>query len=191
MKALVTGSAGFIGTHVSKALLGDGFEVTGYDQKESRGDRRRIGRRGLSRSRGVDRSRPGSRRHRSYRRHRRRIPRRHQPGVGSVGKRDREHQHRPRRRDGRGTGGVRVDVGGLWRAGLRAGRREASLRAGPSVQHHQACRRAHAHCGRPASRRAGGRTSVGHRIWPRDATELGIRDLHRQSPQGRADHHPG
>ena len=35
MKALVTGSAGFIGTHVSRALLGDGFEVTGYDQKES------------------------------------------------------------------------------------------------------------------------------------------------------------
>ena len=33
MKALVTGSAGFIGTHVSRALLGDGFEVTGYDQK--------------------------------------------------------------------------------------------------------------------------------------------------------------
>ena len=35
MKALVTGSAGFIGTHVSRALLADGFEVTGYDQKES------------------------------------------------------------------------------------------------------------------------------------------------------------
>ena len=35
MKALVTGSAGFIGTHVSRALLADGFEVTGYDQKGS------------------------------------------------------------------------------------------------------------------------------------------------------------
>jgi len=35
MKALVTGSAGFIGTHVSRALLGDGFEVTGFDQRES------------------------------------------------------------------------------------------------------------------------------------------------------------
>jgi UDP-glucose 4-epimerase len=35
MKALVTGSAGFIGKHVSKALLADGFEVTGYDQKET------------------------------------------------------------------------------------------------------------------------------------------------------------
>ena len=35
MKALVTGSAGFIGTHVSRALLADGFEVTGYDQKDS------------------------------------------------------------------------------------------------------------------------------------------------------------
>ena len=35
MKALVTGSAGFIGTHVSRALLDDGFEVTGFDQRES------------------------------------------------------------------------------------------------------------------------------------------------------------
>ncbi|HEU5111726.1 MAG TPA: NAD-dependent epimerase/dehydratase family protein [Acidimicrobiia bacterium] len=35
MKALVTGSAGFIGKHVSRALLANGFEVTGYDQKES------------------------------------------------------------------------------------------------------------------------------------------------------------
>jgi UDP-glucose 4-epimerase len=35
MRALVTGSAGFIGTHVSRALLADGFEVTGFDQKES------------------------------------------------------------------------------------------------------------------------------------------------------------
>jgi UDP-glucose 4-epimerase len=35
MKALVTGSAGFIGTHVSRALSGEGFEVTGYDQVES------------------------------------------------------------------------------------------------------------------------------------------------------------
>jgi UDP-glucose 4-epimerase len=32
---LVTGSAGFIGTHVSRALLADGFEVTGYDQRET------------------------------------------------------------------------------------------------------------------------------------------------------------
>ena len=35
MKALVTGSAGFIGTHVSRALSGEGFEVTGYDRVES------------------------------------------------------------------------------------------------------------------------------------------------------------
>jgi UDP-glucose 4-epimerase len=35
MKTLVTGSAGFIGTHVSRALLDEGFEVTGYDQRES------------------------------------------------------------------------------------------------------------------------------------------------------------
>lgn len=35
MKALVTGSAGFIGTHVSRALSGEGFEVTGYDLVES------------------------------------------------------------------------------------------------------------------------------------------------------------
>jgi len=35
MKALVTGSAGFIGTHVSRALSREGFEVTGYDQVES------------------------------------------------------------------------------------------------------------------------------------------------------------
>jgi len=35
MNALVTGSAGFIGTHVSRALSGEGFEVTGYDQIES------------------------------------------------------------------------------------------------------------------------------------------------------------
>jgi UDP-glucose 4-epimerase len=35
MNALVTGSAGFIGTHVSRALADDGFEVTGYDQVES------------------------------------------------------------------------------------------------------------------------------------------------------------
>jgi UDP-glucose 4-epimerase len=32
MMALVTGSAGFIGAHVSRALADDGFEVTGYDQ---------------------------------------------------------------------------------------------------------------------------------------------------------------
>ncbi|HSK06674.1 MAG TPA: NAD-dependent epimerase/dehydratase family protein [Acidimicrobiia bacterium] len=31
----MTGSAGFIGTHVSRALSGEGFEVTGYDQVES------------------------------------------------------------------------------------------------------------------------------------------------------------
>ena len=31
MKSLVTGSAGFIGTHVSRELLANGFEVTGYD----------------------------------------------------------------------------------------------------------------------------------------------------------------
>jgi len=31
----VTGSAGFIGTHVSRALSGEGFEVTGYDLVES------------------------------------------------------------------------------------------------------------------------------------------------------------
>ncbi len=35
MKALVTGSAGFIGTHVSRAMLADGFDVTGYDQKDT------------------------------------------------------------------------------------------------------------------------------------------------------------
>jgi UDP-glucose 4-epimerase len=35
MRALVTGSAGFIGNHVSRALLADGFEVTGFDQKET------------------------------------------------------------------------------------------------------------------------------------------------------------
>jgi UDP-glucose 4-epimerase len=35
MKALVTGSAGFIGKHVSRGLLADGFEVTGYDQKDT------------------------------------------------------------------------------------------------------------------------------------------------------------
>ncbi|HSJ83256.1 MAG TPA: NAD-dependent epimerase/dehydratase family protein [Acidimicrobiia bacterium] len=35
MKTLVTGSAGFIGTHVSRAMSGEGFEVTGYDQVES------------------------------------------------------------------------------------------------------------------------------------------------------------
>ena len=35
MKALVTGSAGFIGKHVSRALLADGFSVTGFDQKET------------------------------------------------------------------------------------------------------------------------------------------------------------
>jgi UDP-glucose 4-epimerase len=32
MRVLVTGSAGFIGTHVSRGLVADGFEVTGYDQ---------------------------------------------------------------------------------------------------------------------------------------------------------------
>ena len=35
MRVLVTGSAGFIGTHVSRAFLGEGFEVTGFDQRES------------------------------------------------------------------------------------------------------------------------------------------------------------
>ena len=35
MRVLVTGSAGFIGTHVSRALSGEGFEVTGYDQRQS------------------------------------------------------------------------------------------------------------------------------------------------------------
>ena len=35
MKALVTGSAGFIGKHVSRALLDDGYAVTGFDQKET------------------------------------------------------------------------------------------------------------------------------------------------------------
>jgi UDP-glucose 4-epimerase len=35
MKSLVTGSAGFIGTHVSRQLLAEGFEVTGYDQRET------------------------------------------------------------------------------------------------------------------------------------------------------------
>jgi UDP-glucose 4-epimerase len=35
MRALVTGSAGFIGKHVSRALLADGFEVTAYDQKQT------------------------------------------------------------------------------------------------------------------------------------------------------------
>ena len=35
MKALVTGSAGFIGKHVSRAMLADGFDVTGYDQKDT------------------------------------------------------------------------------------------------------------------------------------------------------------
>ena len=31
MKILVTGGAGFIGFHLSKRLLSDGFEVIGYD----------------------------------------------------------------------------------------------------------------------------------------------------------------
>ncbi len=31
MKALVTGAAGFIGSHLTERLLGDGFEVTGID----------------------------------------------------------------------------------------------------------------------------------------------------------------
>ena len=35
MRAMVTGSAGFIGTHVSRALLANGFDVVGYDQRES------------------------------------------------------------------------------------------------------------------------------------------------------------
>ena len=35
MKAMVTGSAGFIGTHVSRALSEQGFDVTGFDQRES------------------------------------------------------------------------------------------------------------------------------------------------------------
>ena len=35
MRALVTGYAGFIGTHVSRALLDEGFEVTGFDHRES------------------------------------------------------------------------------------------------------------------------------------------------------------
>ncbi|MGH8914715.1 MAG: NAD-dependent epimerase/dehydratase family protein [Acidimicrobiia bacterium] len=35
MKTLVTGSAGFIGTHMSRALLEEGMEVTGFDQRGS------------------------------------------------------------------------------------------------------------------------------------------------------------
>jgi UDP-glucose 4-epimerase len=35
MRALVTGSAGFIGTYVARALSKEGFEVTGFDQKET------------------------------------------------------------------------------------------------------------------------------------------------------------
>lgn len=31
MKALVTGCAGFIGSHLTERLLGDGFEVIGID----------------------------------------------------------------------------------------------------------------------------------------------------------------
>jgi UDP-glucose 4-epimerase len=33
MKVLVTGSAGFIGTHVSRAMTDEGHEVTGFDQR--------------------------------------------------------------------------------------------------------------------------------------------------------------
>jgi UDP-glucose 4-epimerase len=36
VKALVTGSAGFLGAHVSRALSEAGFEVTGFDQNETR-----------------------------------------------------------------------------------------------------------------------------------------------------------
>lgn len=38
MKVLVTGSAGFIGAHVSRAMLDHGHEVTGFDQKETATD---------------------------------------------------------------------------------------------------------------------------------------------------------
>ena len=35
MNVLVTGSAGFLGAHVSRAMIGEGFAVTGFDQRES------------------------------------------------------------------------------------------------------------------------------------------------------------
>jgi nucleoside-diphosphate-sugar epimerase len=35
MKALVTGCAGFIGSHLTERLLGDGFDVIGIDRRLS------------------------------------------------------------------------------------------------------------------------------------------------------------